>query len=41
MRTNILLAHDSSKEEDNPLIEAGPPIEVAELLVAYLEQIGV
>ena len=42
MRTNILLAHDNTRdEEDNPLIEAGPPIEVADLLVAYLEQIGV
>lgn len=39
MRSNILLAHDNSKREEENSVAS--PVEVAELLVAYLEQMGV
>lgn len=42
MRTNILHAHDDPDwEDDDSKTSSGSSIEVADLLVAYLEQIGV
>lgn len=41
MRPNILLAHDNTNREEEKPAASAPPVEVAELLVAYLEQMGV
>ncbi len=42
MRTNMLLVHDTTAKKDgDPGLSLAPPMEVADLLVAYLEQMGV